>query len=167
MNIPKDLLEKIINLRDLRQAIHAVRGQNPAAPLKKDDKALYGRSPTGEAVKPQLSDKARKEGAPGQEKLKPQLDDTVKILPVDEKPYGLKHLGMKKEYGQVKHMYGIPGDSKHYEVKVNKMGPKLEYSTKLMDSSTGGTIMRSPRVHNNLRDAVVEMANHFSTKRWS
>jgi hypothetical protein len=153
MQIPKDLLQKIINLRDLRQAIHAVKGKE----LKKDDPhAIYGRTPRGEPIRPDVSPQAKEKNV-----------EPTKVIPSDEKPYGLKHLGIKRSYGQVVHMFGIPGHDKHYELTVNKMSPKLEYTSKLVDSGTGGTVTRSPRIHGNIRDAAAEIVNHFNTKRWS
>lgn len=94
-------------------------------------------------------------------------EKTQEIIPTDKKPYGLKHLGMKRSYGQVTHMWGIPGHNQHYEIQVNKMGPKNEYTSKLVDSNSGGTVARSPRIHDNIKDASAEVVNHFNTKRWS
>lgn len=182
MALPKELLEKIVALRDLRQAIHAVRSQN----LKKDADAPTERINPGEG-KPESAvpyeeykrryisgelpadhvpskhlDQIRNEGH-----LRHEDEKSQEIIPVDKKPYGLKHLGIKRSYGQVTHMWGIPGHHQHYELQVNKMGPKNEYTSKLVDSNSGGAIARSPHIHDNIKDASVEIVNHFNTKRWS
>ena len=185
MALPKELLEKIVNLRDLRQAIHAVRSQN----LKKDADA------TTQVIKPKEEHGGKPESAVPYEEYKKRYmsgelpashipskhldqmrseghlrhedEKTQEIIPSDKKPYGIKHLGIKRSYGQVTHMWGIPGHHQHYELQVNKMGPKNEYTSKLVDSNQGGTIARSPHIHDNIKDAAVEIVNHFNTKRWS
>lgn len=158
MKIEKQLLEKIIKLRDLRQAIGEVKANG----LKKDDpKALYGRTSQGEPRRPQM------------ERPAPASDDKTEVIkptgerqvPGQEKPFGLKHLGIKKEFNSVTHQIGIPGSNRHYEVKVDKMAPNIEHTIRLV-TSDGSTLSRSPNVHRNIQDAIEDVAHHFNTRQW-
>lgn len=152
MKIDKALLEKIIKLRDLRQAISNVRKSNV---VKKKEDASPANWP-----KPDLSPEA---------KQRMQTQETHSEMrspnPSGDKPYGLKHLGIKKLHSGVIHMIGIPGHNRHYEINVDKMAPRIEHTTKLV-TSEGSTLSRSPSVHHNMHDAVEDVAHHFNTREW-
>jgi hypothetical protein len=153
MNISKSLLEKIIQLRDLRQAISAVR-KNSA--IKKADDP-----PSTKWPKPDLSDKA-KARQPGH----PARSVSIEAPEVgDKKAYGLKHLGVKRTYGGVVHMVGVPGSNRHYEIHVNRSSPKIEHTIRLV-TSDGSTLNRSPNVHGDIKSAVEDVAHHFNKREW-
>lgn len=153
MKIDKALLEKIIKLRDLRQAISNVRKSNV---VKKKEDTVSTHWP-----KPDLSPAAKQRQA-----QQPQDADQTQVSnPSGDKPYGLKHLGIKKLHSGVVHMIGIPGHDRHYEINVDKMSPRIEHSVRLV-TSDGSTLSRSPNVHHNMHDAVEDVSHHFNARDW-
>lgn len=186
MQIPKELLEKIINLRDLRQAIGAVKTQN----LKKDEQAAPKPAsvvPYEEYKKRYLSGELPDSHIPedflhrlrqeGHARPDHKPDDT-EVIPKPQNHSDLKYINQNSKadpykssryHAGFRHVWNIPGTSNYYELDANRHGNRPQYSVQLIhyDKGQRQEISRSPSVFYNLKDAAADLSHHHSKKKWS